>query len=216
MMSALPHVEAGALPDMIPPSLTALLVIDAQVDFASPDGALAGFGADLSGIPPALARIDTLIAAARAAGAPVAFARVMTTPASDSPALQRLSARRGDGPDALAVCREGEPGSAYFGVTPRPGDIEVSKRLYNAFHDTDLEAQLRQRGVETLLVAGFATHCCVDATVRDAFHRGFDVFVISDATAAYAADTHWATLAALRESCALIVDSESALGAWAP
>jgi biuret amidohydrolase len=215
-MSALPHVEAGALPHMIPPSRTALLVIDAQVDFASPDGALAGFGADLGGIPPALARIDTLISAARAAGAPIAFARAMTTPASDSPALQRLSARRGDGPDALAVCREGEPGSAYFGVTPQPGDIEVEKRLYNAFHDTDLEAQLRQRGVETLLVAGFATHCCVDATVRDGFHRGFDVFVISDATAAYSADAHRSTLAALRESCALIVDSESVLAAWAP
>jgi nicotinamidase-related amidase len=215
-MSALPHVAPAELAGMIPPPRTALLVIDAQVDFASPNGALARAGADLSGMPPALAWIDSVIAAARAAGAPVAFARVMTTPGSDPPALLRLNARKGAAHDALAVCREGEPGSDYYGVTPHPGDIEVSKRLYNAFHDTDLEAQLRQRGVETLLVAGFATHCCVDATVRDAFHRGFDVFVISDATAAYAADTHWATLAALRESCALIVDSESALGAWAP
>ena len=213
-MSRIPHVEPAALAEMIEPAQCALLVIDVQEDFAGPQGAMARAGADMSGVAPALDKIEALIDAARRAGMTLAFARVATTPQSDSKALKLLHARKGEPPAALALCRTGEPGAAYYRVAPRPGDLEVEKRLYNAFHDTALEADLRARGVETLVVAGFATHCCVDATCRDAFHRGFDVFVISDATAAYAADTHWATLAALRESCALIVDTKSAL--WAP
>ncbi len=165
-------------------------------------------------MPAVLANIRALIGAARAAGAVVAFARVVTTPATDSAALKRLGARKGEAADSVAICRDGEPGSAYYGLAPKAGDVEVEKRLYDAFHDTDLEAQLRSRGVETLVVAGLTTHCCVDATSRAAFHRGFDVFAVSDAADAYSAASHWAALHALRDSCALIVDTASVLAAW--
>jgi nicotinamidase-related amidase len=213
-MTPVPHVEAAALAEMIEPAQCALLVIDVQEDFASPEGAVARAGAVMSGVAPALDKIEALVDAARRAGAPVAFARVVTTPESDSKALKLLHARKVEPPEALALCRKGEPGAAYYRVTPRPGDIEVEKRLYNAFHGTSLEADLRARGVETLVVAGLATHCCVDATCRDAFHRDFNVFVVSDATDSYSADAHWSTLRALRESCALIVGTEAVLSAW--
>src|SRR5579871_3141211 len=64
-----PHVAARELAAMIPAAQCALLVIDVQEDFASPAGAMARAGADLSGVPAVLANIRALIGAARAAGA---------------------------------------------------------------------------------------------------------------------------------------------------
>jgi nicotinamidase-related amidase len=202
------------LSQMIDPQRTALLVIDVQADFVQADGAIGRSGADLSGVPLALANIEALVAAARRAGATLAFARVVTTPDADPPALKRLNARRGGAPTDIALCRDGDPGCDYVGVRPARGDIEVTKLLYDAFHDTDLDGELRRRGVEALVAVGFSTHCCVDATCRDAFHRGFDVFVVSDATDAYSAEVQRATLKTLTATCALEVETAAVLDAW--
>ena len=202
------------LAQMIDPSRTALLVIDVQADFVKADGAIGRSGADLSGVPVALANIEALVAAARRAGATLAFARVVTRPEADPPALQRFNTRRGGAPIDIALCRVGDPGCDYVSVRPARGDIEVAKLLYNAFHDTDLDGELRRRGIEALVAVGFSTHCCVDATCRDAFLRGFDVFVVSDATDAYSSEVQRATLKTLTATCALAVETAAVLDAW--
>jgi nicotinamidase-related amidase len=213
-LSAIPHVEAQVLPAMIEPARTALVVIDVQEDFVGPTGAMARIGVDMSGVGPALDRVDDLIAAARAAGATLAFARVVTSDESDSSALKLLNARKGRPPFAIAICREDQPGSAYHRVAPRPGEIEVPKRLFNTFFGTRFDEDLRARGIDTLVVVGFTTDCCVDATCRDAFHRDYSVFVVSDATDAYAPDLHLGALKALQKNCALITDTAAVLAAW--
>jgi nicotinamidase-related amidase len=215
-MPQVPLVAPDELAGMIRPRRTALLVIDVQRDFAAPDGAVARAGADMSRVPAALERIEALVGLARRAGATIAFARVLTRPETDSAALRLLNARKGGDTDEIAICREGEPGAEPWRVSPRPSEIAVAKRLYNAFYGTDLEAQLRQRGVDSLVTVGFSTHCCVDATCRDAFHRDFNVFVVADATDAYDDEAQRAALLALRDSCALITDSDAVTAAWAP
>ncbi|MFI4933720.1 MAG: cysteine hydrolase family protein [Caulobacterales bacterium] len=211
-----PRVAPAALAEMIDPARSALLVVDVQEDFASPTGAMARMGADLSGVNAVVGRIAELIEAARGAGATVAFTQVMTSAATDSKALKLLNARRGRSPDALEICRQGERGSAYHRVSPRPGEIQATKRLFNAFHGTRLDEDLRERGVGTLVVAGLTTNCCVDATCRDAFHRDFNVLVVSDATDAYGGETQTNALVALSENCALITDTAAVLATWNP
>jgi nicotinamidase-related amidase len=211
---AIPHVPAADLAGMIDPARTALVVIDVQEDFVGPDGAMAKIGVDMSGVGPALDRVEALVAAARMAGATLAFARVVTTPESDSSALKLLNARKGRPPYAIAICREDQPGSAYHRVRPEPGDIEAPKRLFNTFHGTRFDEDLRARGVENLIVVGFTTDCCVDATCRDAFHRNYNVFVVSDATDAYAVDLHVGALKALQKNVALVTETASVLAAW--
>ena len=66
--------------------------------------------------------------------------------------------------------------------------MEVEKPLYSSFVGTDLDARLRARGIDKLVIAGFTTDCCVDCTVRDAFHRNYDVFIVADACASYEVD----------------------------
>jgi biuret amidohydrolase len=212
--SAVPHVEPSELGAMIDPARTALVVIDVQEDFVGPTGAMAKVGVDMSGVEPALARIEALIAGARRAGATLAFARVVSSPETDSNALKLLNARKGRPPYAIAICRDGEAGSAYYRVSPQPGDIEIPKRLFNTFHGTDFDEQLRARGIDTLVFTGFTTDCCVESTCRDAFHRDYSVFVVSDATDAYGADLHVAALTAMRKNVALVTDTASVLAAW--
>jgi nicotinamidase-related amidase len=213
--AAIPHVEASSLPEMIEPAHTALVVIDVQEDFAGPAGAMARIGVDMSGVEPALLRIEALIAAARRVGAAVAFARVVSSAKTDSRALKLLNARKGRPPEAIAICRENQAGGAYHRVSPQPGDIEASKRLFNSFFGTRFDQDLRARGIDTLVVVGFTTDCCVDATCRDGFHRDYNIFVVSDATDAYGQDLHLGALKALQKNCALVTDTNSVLAAWA-
>ena len=66
-------------------------------------------------------------------------------------------------------------------LTPHPEDVVVRKTRVGAFPTTDLLEQLRQRGVTTLVLAGFATSGVVLSTVRDAADRDFGLVVLSDA-----------------------------------
>lgn len=210
----LPHVAAADLAPMLAPERTALVVVDVQVDFAAPHGLLGRVGADLSSVPPAMDRIADLIASARARGMTIAFMRVVTRPETDSVALKTLMARKGM-PGGEAICRADDGGADYYGVQPEPGDIEIEKLLFDSFHGTDFDDQLRARGIETLVMTGFSTDCCVDQTARAAFHRGYHVFVVSDATGAYADELHASALDILYKNCALLVRADAVAAAWA-
>lgn len=207
-------VAADALPPMIAPTRTALVIIDAQVDFISPNGALGQAGLDMTAFEAPLQRIEALIEAARHAGTTVVLVRVITRPETDSTALKLLAARKGEPPDSIAICRAGTPGADYYRLRPEAGDLQIEKILFSSFHGTDFDAQLRARGIDTLVVAGFTTECCVDCTVRDAFHLDYQVFVAADACAAYEPDLHAGALKALDLNCAMLVQSAAAVDVW--
>ena len=86
---------ADGLADWLAPGRTALLIIDMQADFASPDGALGKAGVDLSAVPAALAAAERLVAAARAAGTPVIFIGLQTQAELDSAAWRERDAAPG-------------------------------------------------------------------------------------------------------------------------
>lgn len=71
----------------------------------------------------------------------------------------------------------------YEGLKPHSGDLIVAKPRYSAFHGTDLEAILRSKGIDTLIVSGTVTNVCCDSTTRDAFSRDYKVIFLSDGTA---------------------------------
>ena len=68
-------------------------------------------------------------------------------------------------------------------IAPQPGDMLVRKTRVGAFSTTDLDDQLRQRGVDTLLLAGLSTSGVLLSTVRDAHDRDYRVFVVADLSA---------------------------------
>ena len=211
--NSLPHVDADALPGMIAPERTALIVVDIQQDFAGPEGLLGRIGVDLSEAEAVIDRIEALTPVARKAGVTLAYMRVVTSEEDDSDALKAFHARRGQ-PGGQVICRTEDGGADYYRVQPQPGDIEIQKLLYDSFHGTDLEQQLRDRGIDTLVITGLSSDCCVDQTARAAFHRNFHVFLVSDACAAYEPGLHEASLNILAKNCALLTTSEAVTRAW--
>jgi nicotinamidase-related amidase len=189
------------------------MIVDMQADFALADGALGRAGVDLSAVAEALLKAAQLVAAARDAGVMVVFVGLKTSPETDSPVWAERNHRLGEA-DAEALCRQGADGSEFVGPIPSKGDLVVAKTRYSAFHDTELDAQLRQAAVDTLVICGLTTECCVDAAARDAFQRDYHVFVAEDACAAYDAAVHSAALRSLRLNCAILAPTDAVVAAW--
>ena len=74
-------------------------------------------------------------------------------------------------------------GAFIEGLEPRVRETVVVKDVNGAFIGTNLEIQLRRRGVSRLVVAGFFTNMCVETTVRQAGNLGFDTYLVEDACA---------------------------------
>ncbi|WUW13342.1 isochorismatase family protein [Streptomyces sp. NBC_01465] len=85
---------------------------------------------------------------------------------------------------------EQPPGSGFAEGLVRPGDIEIVKRTVGAFHGTDLDGELRRRGVDTLVLAGLVTTMGVESTARAASDHGYELEFVADAMSAFAADEH--------------------------
>ncbi|MEV4626121.1 isochorismatase family protein [Micromonospora sp. NPDC049523] len=82
------------------------------------------------------------------------------------------------------------PGSEFVDGLVQDGDIVVVKRTIGAFHNTDLDAQLRSRGVDTLVFGGLVTTMGVESSARAASDHGYEVEFVADAMAALDADEH--------------------------
>ena len=76
----------------------------------------------------------------------------------------------------------------------RDSDIEVTKRQWGAFFGTDLDLQLRRRGIDTIVLCGIATNIGVESTAREAFQLGYQQIFITDAMTTFSEEEHEATL----------------------
>jgi nicotinamidase-related amidase len=109
--------------------------------------------------PAVLARATRLAAAVRAAGGLVVTVRV------ERPDMAEQPEGSGFAPEAA----------------PREGDLEIVKRTVGAFHNTGLDAELRARGIDTLLLTGIATNFGVESTGRAAQEHDYRVIYVEDA-----------------------------------
>ncbi|XP_058097885.1 nicotinamidase 2-like [Magnolia sinica] len=91
----------------------------------------------------------------------------------------------------------------------RSTETVVQKSTYSGFQGTDLEAILKERGIEEVIITGVMTNLCCETTARDAFGRGFRVFFSTDATATATKELHEASLMNLAYGFAYLVDCES-------
>jgi nicotinamidase-related amidase len=68
-------------------------------------------------------------------------------------------------------------------MQPRAQDVVLQKTSVSAFGSTDLDARLKAKGIDTLVISGLMTHACVAGAARDAAPLGYKVVVASDASA---------------------------------
>jgi len=89
-----------------------------------------------------------------------------------------------DSREAASPLKLSEPGGAWIeGLEPAASELVVQKDVNSGFIGTNLEIELRRRGVRRLVVAGFFTNMCVETTVRMAGNMGFDTYLVDDACA---------------------------------
>ncbi|MGF1526177.1 MAG: cysteine hydrolase family protein [Candidatus Competibacterales bacterium] len=166
------------------PPATALLVIDLQVDFLSPEGYFARKGYDPTPLRSILPAVNRVIAAARRAGCLIVYTRQgYRADGADLTPYRRW--RRGRaGLEGTAIMCRGNPGFELVPeLTVLPEDVVVDKTANGSFTYTDLEAVLRAKGIEYLLFSGCTTDVCVHSTLREACDRHFQCLLIEDACA---------------------------------
>ena len=142
--------------------VTALIVIDLQKGLVN--------GAFIRPIGGVVEQVCSLIDVFRAKALPVALVSVVGRAPGRSEQGARSSLTFADGwTDLLPELNQ------------QPGDIVVVKRSWGAFATTNLESQLRSRGVTQVVVAGVVTSGGVEATARQAYEQGFNVTLALDA-----------------------------------
>jgi nicotinamidase-related amidase len=189
-------LDAEPAPVAVDFARTALIVIDMQRDFLEPGGFGETLGNDVSLLARAVFPTTRVLEAARAAGILVIHTREGHRPdLSDAPPakLERgePSKRIGDkGPMGRILIR-GEAGHDIVpDLYPRAGEPVIDKPGKGAFFATDLDAMLRNYGVEYLLVCGVTTEVCVHTTIREGNDRGYRCIPLGDCCASYFPEFH--------------------------
>jgi nicotinamidase-related amidase len=90
-----------------------------------------------------------------------------------------------------------------------PSDILITKSTWGAFFRTDLDSELRRRGVSTIVLGGVATHIGVEATARQAWELGYELVIARDLTTSMGPEPHQASMRHIFPRIARITDSDA-------
>ena len=177
------------------PTTTALVLIDLQ------NGIVGMPLAPRSG-PDVLAVGKTLAERFRAAKAKVVLVRVDFAEdfadAPSTPVDQPMTRPPGGMPKEWSALAAG---------LAQPGDLHIVKRHWGAFHGTELDLQLRRRGIRTIVLGGVATNFGVESTARHAWEHGYAVVIAEDACTSRSAELHTVAVEAIFPRIARVAQS---------
>jgi nicotinamidase-related amidase len=160
------------------PRTTALVLIDLQ-------NGIVGMPLAPHTGPDVVKTSRALAARFRSAGAPVVLVNVGWAGDFGDAPRQRVDKPMSHGSDGLPA-----GWADLIDGLAEPGDIQVTKRQWGAFYATDLDVQLRRRGVKTIVLGGIATNFGVESTARQAWERNYEVVVAEDATTSMSEPMH--------------------------
>ena len=188
-VDARPHLFA------LKPAMSAVLVIDMQNDFGADGGMFARAGIDISMIRRAVGPTASVLAAARRCRMPIIYLKMAFRPdlsdagPAESPSYMRhlrmgvgASVTAPDGAASRILIRDTWNTDILPELAPAAGDVVIYKHRFSGFFETELDAVLKSRGINQLIVTGCTTSICVEATIRDAMFRDYSCVLLSDCT----------------------------------
>lgn len=180
---------ADELP-VLDPAKTAVVLIEYQNDFTSEGGVLHGAVSEVMEFTGIMDNTAKVVEAARAAGATVMHAPITFAPGYGEISKHPYGILKGV-VDGNAFVK-GTWGAAIVDeLAPQDGDILVEgKRGLDTFASTNLDFMLRSKGIETIILGGFLTNCCVESTMRSGYENGYQVITLTDAVAATSTAEH--------------------------
>jgi ureidoacrylate peracid hydrolase len=193
----------------------ALMVIDVQNGFVSKGGSYDILGMDVSHYREVIPRIRDLIIMCRDARIPVFYTQAVRE-ASGIDLLTKthkiLPKSREERIKKRPICIRGTwDADIVDDIKPQEDDHVVIKRRDSAFHDTETGVWLRSIGADTLIFCGVDTSICVETSLREAFNIGYDVILVSDATASSNRKHYESTLENVRDYYGMVMESRELL-----
>ncbi|HEX9266775.1 MAG TPA: isochorismatase family cysteine hydrolase [Candidatus Limnocylindria bacterium] len=206
------------------PKEVGLLVVDMQNGFCHPDGARAkAFGVDAIAMPRAIIpNVIDMMRMCRSAGVRITLTRQVHYPDDQARKRRRIPSHLDRRGVKLELCWRGTWDSELIDeikAEVRPEDDVIIKHRASAFYNTPLEAELRIKGIQVLIVTGTTTSFCIDSTIRDAYMRDYDVLVPAECVSDTDQAAHDAVLASVDRFHGVVTSTEDiakALGVVAP
>jgi len=198
----------------------ALVVIDVQNGFVSKGGSYDLLGMETAHYQRVIPKIARLISLCRNAGVPVFYTQAVREK-SGIDLLTRshkiLPKAREERIRKRPICvRDTWDAGIVDELRPAAKDHIVIKRRDSAFHDTEISVWLKSLGVDTLLFCGIDTSICVETSLRDAFNNGYDVVLVSDATASGNHKHFESTLEIVKDYYGFVMEIEELANSLAP
>jgi ureidoacrylate peracid hydrolase len=219
-------LQLAAEPEAITfdPARSAVCVVDMQNHDVKPGGYFDLTGVDTTHGAQVIEPIQGVLEAARAAGLLVVYTRMALPadralwPGEDSPAYWKegLDKHADDAKLAHGMWIDGNWGAEIIDeLRPQAGELVVTKGTYSAFVRTDLDLQLRRRGIRYLFLTGIGTPTCVEATARDAYFHDYWPILVADCCGAILPQTHEQALFAIKRRYGWVTTSEALRSALA-
>ncbi len=188
----------------------ALVVIDVQNGFISKGGSYDQLGMDVSRYQHVIPQISELIRLCRSVDIPIFYTQAVREKSGIdllTNTHKMLPKSREERIRTKPICVIGTwDADIVDEIKPSTMDHVVIKRRDSAFQDTEIGVWLKSIGIDTLVFCGIDTSICVEASLRDAFNNGYDVILISDATASGNIKHFESTLEIVRDYYGLVMD----------
>jgi len=169
-----------------PQRSTALLLMDPLNDFIAEGGKLWPYLREVAERQQLLPHLRQLLAAARATGIQVFFVPHHRADPGDFEGWRFLNPTHLGAQRVRPFVRGSWGAEFHADFQPRAGEVVAAEHwLHSGFANTDLDYQLRNHGVDHLILAGMRGNACIEATARYGVELGYHVTLVKDATAAF-------------------------------
>jgi len=196
-----------------PSSRSALIVVDLQGAFCESTGSLSRLGMDTSPLREAIGGCQSLVGAAREVGALVVFT-ILGYRDDYADAGRSFWEMQQPVVAAGGLVRGTADTQLVAGIETAPDDVLIDKQHSDAFRGTNLDAVLRARRVDDVVVCGVTTSVCVAATARSASELGYRTWIAADASAETSTNLHLAALETFGRAYGYVSDTDSICVAW--
>jgi ureidoacrylate peracid hydrolase len=180
----------------IDPRRSALLVVDMQEGFCSPDAQMEQAGIGTANQRAIIPQVVRLVELARRQGVPVFWSQQVHFPEDVTRERRRSTIPGHMDKQSFAPCLRGTWEVDFVAeMDVREEDYVIEKHRASMFFETTLAAKLRMLGIEQVIVCGVTTEFCCETTIRDAYYRDLDVIVVRECVAGPYPRFHEDTLA---------------------
>jgi ureidoacrylate peracid hydrolase len=186
-----------------------LIIVDMQNGFVSRNGSYDKLGMETLNYRKIVPTVRNLIKFCRKEDIPIFYTEAVREPSGIDLLLNvhQILPRTREERLKVPICVRGTwDGKTIKEIKPTKKDHIIIKRRDSAFQDTELRVWLQSVGINTLIFCGIDTSICVETSLRDGFNLGYDVILISDATASGMKKHYETTLERVRDYYGIVTN----------